>query len=62
MNKINYTIYEIIKEPYHRVDDEYCCWETIVYVNCYGNIYKKCFRAVSKTEIERYIVGYEYSE
>ena len=60
MNLVDITIIEIISEPRQLIDDEFCCWEVVVKTDCYGSIRTETFRAISKSIIDMYCVGYTY--
>lgn len=62
MNKIDYYITSVVKEPYKRIDNNFCCWETIVIASCYGSKFEHIFRACSISEIKKYVKGYHWSE
>lgn len=62
MNVVDVYITEILEEPKQVVNEEECCWQVKVMTDCYGQKKEKVLKATSKKLIDRYKVGYSWTE
>lgn len=62
MNLIDVVVKKVLDTPHQVINDELCCWEVTVEIDCWGTTKVQKLHRCSKKEIEDIQPGYFWTE